>query len=265
LRLPRARRLLVVVVITALATAALASCSSSKKSGSASSTGHGVTGTIQVFAAASLTEVFTDLGTQFEKDHPGTKVVFQFAASSALATNINQGDKADVFASASPSNMQGVVDAGNASNPQTFAKNEMEIAVPPDNPRHVGSLDDLAKSDVKVAVCQPQVPCGKTAHQVFDNAKITVKPTTEQPDVKSTLLQVENGAVDAGVVYVTDVKSAGDKVKPVEIPADVNANTAYPMAVIKSSGNKPTAQAWVDFVLSGTGESALSAAGFLSP
>jgi molybdate transport system substrate-binding protein len=260
----RIRAVVAAVIVGVLSTGMLAACSSSENS-SDSSSSNGINGTIQVFAAASLTEVFTDLGKQFEKDHPGTKVVFQFAASSALTTNINEGDKADVFASAAPSNMQAVVDASNASDPKTFAKNEMEIAVPPDNPGNVNSLDDLAKSGVTVALCQPQVPCGKTAQQVFSNAKITVKPVTEQPDVKSTLLQVENGAVDAGVVYVTDVKSAGTKVKGVEIPADVNASTDYPIAVVTASTNKPTAQAWIGFVLSSTGESALSAAGFLSP
>jgi molybdate transport system substrate-binding protein len=261
----RVRRVVTALVAASLACAMSAACSSSKKNSGSRSSGNQISGTIHVFAAASLTEVFTDLGKQFEKDYPGTEVVFQFAASSALATNIDQGDKADVFASASPRNMQSVVDAGNASDPKTFAKNEMEIAVPPDNPGNVASLDDLAKPGVKVALCQPQVPCGKTAQQVFTNAKITVKPVTEQPDVKSTLQQVENDAVDAGVVYVTDAKSAGGKVKGVEISADVNASTAYPIAVIKSSGNKPTAQAWVDLVLSGTGQSALKAAGFLSP
>lgn len=254
------------VIVAVLSTGMVAACSSSENSsGSSSSGGSDITGTIEVFAAASLTEVFTDLGKQFEKDHPGTKVDFQFAASSALATNIDEGDKADVFASAAPSNMQSVVDAGDASDPKTFAKNEMAIAVPPDNPGNVDSLDDLAKSGVKVAVCQPQVPCGKTAQQVFTNAKITVKPVTEQPDVKSTLAQVENDAVDAGVVYVTDVNSAGSKVKGVQIPADVNASTDYPIAVVTASTNKPTAQAWVEFVLSPTGQSALKAIGFLSP
>jgi molybdate transport system substrate-binding protein len=261
----RVRNVLTGIVAALLACAMSAACSSSKENSGGSSSRNEISGTIQVFAAASLTEVFTDLGKQFEKDHPGTTVVFQFAASSALATNIDQGDKADVFASAAAGNMQTVVDAGNASDPKTFAKNEMEIAVPTDNPGNVDSLDDLAKPGVKVALCQPQVPCGKTAQQVFSKAKITVKAVTEQPDVKSTLQQVENDAVDAGVVYVTDVKSAGTKVKGVEIPASVNASTDYPIAVIKSSGNRPTAQAWVDFVLSDTGQSALKAAGFLSP
>ena len=153
----RIRAVVAAVIVGVLSTGMLAACSSSNNS-SGGSSGNGTNGTIQVFAAASLTEVFTDLGKQFETDHPGTKVVFQFAASSALATNINEGDKADVFASAAPSNMQAVVDAGNASDPKTFAKNEMETAVPPGNPGNVNSLDDLAKPSVKVAVCQPQVP-----------------------------------------------------------------------------------------------------------
>lgn len=249
------------VVLAVVAVALTSACGSSKKS---TSTGQ-VSGTIQVFAAASLTETFTALGKQFESAHAGTKVQFQFAASSALSTQITQGAKADVFASASPKNMQTVVDAKDASNPKNFAKNQMEVAVPPDNPKKIDSLDDLSKPGVKVALCQVQVPCGKTARQVFTNAKITVKPVTEQPDVKSTLTQVENDSVDAGVVYVTDVKAAGSKVVGVQIPSGVNASTAYPIAVCSASKNTATAQAWVDFVLSSTGQSTLSSAGFQSP
>ena len=137
-----------------------------------------VSGTVTVFAAASLTESFTTLGKQFEAAHPGTTVKFNFGASSALAESINQGAPADVFASASPKNMQQVVDAGGASDPKTFANNVMEIAVPPDNPADVTQVTDLAKSSVKVALCQPQVPCGAVAQEVFKNANITVKPVT---------------------------------------------------------------------------------------
>lgn len=248
--------------VAVLTLVSVAGCGSSKKKTSDSNK---ITGTIQVFAAASLTETFTALGKQFEAAHPGTKVSFQFAASSALSTQITEGAKADVFASASPSNMAAVVAAGDATDPKTFAKNQMEIAVPPGNPKQITSVADLAKSGVKVALCQAQVPCGKTALQVFSNAKITVKPITEQPDVKSTLTQIENGAVDAGVVYVTDVKAAGSKVVGVDIPAAVNASTDYPIAVIKDSSHRASAKAWEDFVLSSTGATALAAAGFLSP
>jgi len=224
-----------------------------------------LSGSITVFAAASLKEAFTTLGKQFEAAHPGVKVTFSFGASSALATQIISGAPADVFASASPKNMQQVVTAGDASNPVNFVKNVMEVAVPPSNPAHVASVDDLAKSSVKVALCQPQVPCGATAAKVFKNAKITVKPVTLQPDVKSVLTQVELGNVDAGVVYVTDVHAAGAKVKGVPILASVDASTEYPIAPISKSGNSALAQAFVAYVLSPAGQSVLTADKFEKP
>ena len=205
------------LTVVALAAVAVAGCSSSGSSSTASgsssssspaassSSSAAQTGTITVLAASSLKGTFTQLGKQFEAAHPGDTVKFSFGASSALATQINSGAPADVFASASPKNMDQVVTPGNASNPQNFAKNIMEIAVPPSNPAKVTSVSDLAKSSVKVALCQPLVPCGVVAAEVFKNAKITVKPVTLQPDVKSVLTQVELGNVDAGVVYVTDV------------------------------------------------------------
>jgi molybdate transport system substrate-binding protein len=218
-----------------------------------------------VFAAASLKEAFTTIGKQFEAAHPGVKVTFSFAASSALATQIINGAPADVFASASPKNMDQVVTAGDASNPVNFVKNVMEVAVPPSNPAHVASVDDLAKSSVKVALCQPQVPCGATAAKVFKNAKITVKPVTLQLDVKSVLTQVELGNVDAGVVYVTDVHAAGTKVLGVPIPASLEASTEYPIAPISKSGDPAAAKAFVDYVLSPAGQSVLTAAKFEKP
>ncbi|MGW5241867.1 molybdate ABC transporter substrate-binding protein [Monashia sp. NPDC004114] len=228
-------------------------------------TSDAMSGDITVFAAASLTESFTELGKQFEAAHPGTTVTFSFAASSALAQQINSGAPADVFASASQKNMDQVVSAGGASDAKVFAKNVMEIATPPNNPAGVMSVNDLAKSSVKTALCQPQVPCGSVAEKVFSNAKITVKPVTLEPDVKSVLSKVQLGEVDAGVVYVTDVMAAGDKVKGVEIPADVNASTSYPIAALTKSGNASVAAAFVDFVLSPAGQSVLSGAGFQGP
>ena len=260
----------------ALAAVAVAGCSSSSSSspasGSSSSSAPATssspaaqTGTITVFAAASLKESFTQLGKEFAAAHPGDTVKFSFAASSALAEQINSGAPADVFASASTKNMDQVVTKGNASNPQNFAKNVMEIAVPPSNPANVTAVNDLAKSSVKTALCQPQVPCGTVAAEVFKNAKITVKPVTLQPDVKSVLTQVELGNVDAGMVYVTDVQAAGTKVKGVTIPADVNASTLYPIAALTHSTEQSIAQAFVAFVLSPTGEQELKAAGFAQP
>ena len=252
------------VSIAALAAVAVAGCSSSGSSSSGSG-GPAATGTITVFAAASLTGSFTQLGKRFEAAHKDDTVQFSFGPSSGLAAQITSGAPADVFASAAPANMDQVVKAGDASNPQNFAKNTMEVAVPPDNPAKVTSAKDLAKSSVKVALCQPQVPCGVVAAQVFKNAGIKVKPVTLQPDVKSVLTQVETGNVDAGMVYVTDVMAAGTKVKGVPIPASENGSTLYPIATISHSKHKSIAQAFVSYVLSPTGQQVLAAAGFEKP
>jgi molybdate transport system substrate-binding protein len=257
------------VFAAALAAVAAAGCSSSgspTSSPSTSSAGSAsTTGTITVFAASSLMGAFTQLGTQFAAAHPGDTVKFSFGPSSGLATQITSGAPADVFASAAPGNMDAVVSAGDASAPQDFAKNTAEVAVPPTNPANVSSVTKLSNSSVKVALCQPQVPCGVVAAEVFKNAGITVKPVTLQPDVKSVLTQVELGSVDAGVVYVTDVMAAGAKVKGVVIPANDNASTVYPIATINSSNHKSIAQAFVAYVLSPTGQKALAAAGFQKP
>ncbi|MGI8578730.1 MAG: molybdate ABC transporter substrate-binding protein [Nocardioidaceae bacterium] len=224
-----------------------------------------VTGTITVFAAASLTEAFTTLGHQFEAAHPGVTVKLDFDSSSTLAEQINQGAPADVFASAAPTNMQQVIAAGGASTSTNFVKNLMEIAVPPGNPAHVTGVSDLAKSSVKVALCQPQVPCGAVAAQVFRNAHVTVQPVTLEQDVKSTLTKVELDEVDAGVVYVTDVRSAGAKVKGIVIPNAINASTEYPIAALTKAPNPTGARAFVAYVRSAAGRKVLTADGFEKP
>jgi len=264
------------LTMAALAAVAVAGCSSSSttttsapaataSSSPAASSPAAATGTITVFAASSLMGTFTEIGKQFEAAHPGDTVKFSFGASSTLATQITSGAPADVFASAAPKNMDTVISAGDASNPQNFAKNTAEIAVPPSNPASVTSVNDLAKSSVKVALCEPQVPCGVVAAEVFKNAGIKVTPVTLQPDVKSVLTQVELGNVDAGVVYVTDVKAAGSKVKGVTIPASQNASTLYPIAAISGSKEMAIAQAFVAYVLSPAGQQVLAAAGFEKP
>ncbi len=268
------RRVVAVVAVLA-ATALGAGCSSGHTSSPVSSATAGAGGgsasraavhaTVVVFAAASLQEAFSTIAKQFESAHPGVTVKLNFGASSALATQINQGAPADVFASAAPKNMQQVVSAGSASASTTFVKNVMEIAVPPGNPARVNGVNDLAKSSVKVALCQPQVPCGAVAAQVFTHARITVKPVTLEPDVKSTLAKVELNEVDAGVVYVTDVRAAGSKVKAIVIPADVNASTTYPIATLSKAPNPAGARAFVGCVLSPAGQSVLSADGFEKP
>ncbi len=257
-----------VLAIAALGAVAVAGCGSSGSGSSASSTSSPAsssTGAITVFAAASLMGTFTQLGKQFEAAHSGDTVKFSFGPSSGLSEQITSGAPADVFASAAPANMDTVVKAGDAANPQDFAKNTMEVATPPSNPAKVTSVNDLAKKSVKVALCQPQVPCGVVAAEVFKNAGITVKPVTLQPDVKSVLTQVETGNVDAGMVYVTDVMAAGSMVKGVKIPAKDNASTLYPIATITSSKHKSEAQAFVSYVLSPAGQQVLTAAGFKKP
>jgi molybdate transport system substrate-binding protein len=239
--------------------------STSSSASTSPSTSDSLSGAITVFAAASLKDSFTRIGQQFEAAHPGVKVTFSFAASSALATQITSGAPADVFASASTKNMDQVVAAGAASSPRVFAKNVMELAVPPTNPGKVTGVSSLASSSVTFALCQPQVPCGATAAKVFTNAKITVKPVTLEPDVKAVLSKVQLGEVDAGVVYVTDVRAAADKVKGVQIPADVNASASYPIAALTKSANATTATAFADYVLSPDGASVLAAAGFQKP
>ena len=254
-----------IIAAAALAAVAAAGCSSS---GSGSSSGPSASpsgGTITVFAAASLMGTFTQLGKQFEAAHKGDTVKFSFGPSSGLATQITSGAPADVFASAAPANMDTVVQAGDASSPKNFAQNTMEVAVPPNNPAKVTSVNDLAKKAVKVALCQPQVPCGVVAAEVFKNAGITVKPVTLQPDVKSVLTQVELGGVDAGMVYVTDVMAAGTKVMGVKISASDHASTLYPIATINSSKHKSEAQAFMNYVLSPAGQQVLMAAGFEKP
>jgi len=236
---------------------------SSSRSGTPAPSTAALSGAITVFAAASLTDVFTTLAHQFEAAHPGTTITLSFGSSSTLATQITQAAPADVFASASTATMQTVVAAGEAAEPATFARNVLAIAVPPDNPGHVTALRDLASSDVTVALCQPEVPCGVSAAAVLAKAGLTVRPVTLEADVKATLTKVELDEVDAGLVYATDVLAAGAKVRGIEIPAEVNSATSYPIAALTASKQPALATAFVEYVLSADGSSVLTAAGFL--
>lgn len=257
------KRPLLLLVPLALLAPTLAACGSSS-SGSGSS-GSSSKVTITVDAAASLTGAFTTLGKQFEQAHSNVTVKFNFGPSSGLSEQIQQGAPVDVFASAATSNMDDVVKAGDAKSPENFVSNTLEIAVPPKNPAGITGLNDLTKKGVKVVVCQAQVPCGVVAAQVFKNAKIKVKPVSEEADVKSVLTKVTTGEADAGLVYVTDVKSAGDQVKGVTIPASVNTSTTYPIAVLSGSKHASTAKQFVALVQSAAGQKVLAAAGFAPP
>jgi molybdate transport system substrate-binding protein len=192
-------------------------------------------------------------------------VRFSFAASSALANQIVQGAPADVFASASEATMKQAADAGAVRDPRVFTRNALEIAVPPGDPAHVTGLADLARPEVKVALCQPQVPCGATAQKALAGAGVRVTPVTWEADVKATLTKVTLGEVDAGVVYVTDVRAAGRKVRGIPIPAARNVTTAYPIAALTHAPHPGTAAAFVRFVLSPEGQRVLADDGFEKP
>jgi molybdate transport system substrate-binding protein len=248
-------------LLAAAALLAVAGCGS----GTGATTPPAPSGHLTVFAAASLQQSFTAIGRAFEAAHAGSTVTFSFGPSSGLATQIVQGAPADVFAAASPATMQQVVDAKAAADPRTFAANVLEIAVPPGNPATIRSLADLARPAVKVALCQPQVPCGTLAREVLGNAKITVTPATLETDVKAVLTKVQLGEVDAGLVYVTDVAAAGRKVQGITIPPAVDAATRYPIAVLTAAANPSLAADFVGYVLSPAGQAELRKAGFAAP
>ncbi|WP_370063848.1 molybdate ABC transporter substrate-binding protein [Streptacidiphilus sp. MAP5-3] len=261
----------------ALALVGLAACSSSSSSssaGSSSSASAGasasssaaVTGKITVFAAASLKDTFTTLAKEFEAAHPGTSVTFSFGGSDTLAASIVNGAPADVFASASTTTMQTVTAKGdNAGAPVDFAKNELEIAVAPGNPKQITSLAQLADPKYKVALCAKTVPCGAAAVKALAAADIKLTPVTLEQDVTSALTKVELGEVDAALVYQTDVKGADKKVTGVNFPQAAKAITTYPVVALKGSSNSATAQAFAAFVASAQGEQVLQAAGFQAP
>ena len=217
--------------------------------------------TLTVFAASSLTSSFATLGTAFERAHPGVTVSFSFAASNTLAQQISAAAPADAFASASTKAMAQV--AGDVEGVKDFATNAAEIAVA--HGTRVSSLADLARPGLKVALCDSSVPCGALADEVLAAAHVTVKPVTRGLDVKSTLAYVTNGSADAAIVYVTDVKAAGDKVVGVEITAAQNASTTYQIATVRSSRHATLAQQFEDYVLSPDGQATLAAAGFSAP
>ncbi|WP_069161593.1 molybdate ABC transporter substrate-binding protein [Nocardia altamirensis] len=223
-------------------------------------------GTVTVFAAASLTETFTELGKQFEAAHPGVKVVYSFGASSALAEQINQGAPADVFASAAPKNMQQVKDKGEVTGtPVTFVRNRLEIAVPKGNPGHITGLADFGKAEPKIALCAEQVPCGAAAKTVFEAAGVTPQPDTREADVKAVLTKVKLGEVDAALVYRTDVLSAGDQVEGIDFAEAGKAINDYPVAPLAHAPNAAAAVAFVDFVKSAQARAVFTKAGFDAP
>ncbi|MFF1512563.1 molybdate ABC transporter substrate-binding protein [Streptomyces sp. NPDC058305] len=273
-RTRRTTRSLQVAGVSAAALLALSACSSSDDASSDSSStpkssassSPKLTGTVTVFAAASLKESFTSLGKEFEQAHPGTKVTFNFGGSDTLAASITGGAPADVFAAASPKTMAIVTDKKDAATtPATFVRNQLEIATLPGNPDRVSSLKDLTKSDLKVVLCDKTVPCGAAAQKALDASHLKLTPVSYEQDVKSALTKVELKEADAAVVYKTDVKAAGDKVEGVEFPESADAINDYPIALLKDAPNAEAAKAFIALVQSPEGQKVLTAAGFLKP
>ncbi|MFJ9567486.1 molybdate ABC transporter substrate-binding protein [Streptomyces fuscichromogenes] len=269
----RTRRTLQVAGASVAALLALSACSSSDDSSSAktkSDTSSAATpelsGSITVFAAASLQESFTTLKADFEKAHPGTKVNFSFGGSDTLAAQITGGAPADVFAAASPKTMAIVTAKNDAvGTPATFVRNQLEIATLPGNPDKVSSLKDLTKSSLKVVLCDKTVPCGAAAQKALDASKLKLTPVSYEQDVKSALNKVVLKEADAAVVYKTDVKAAGSKVEGVEFPESANAINDYPITLLKDAPNPTVAKAFIALVQSAEGQQVLNQAGFLKP
>ncbi|MFC9510417.1 molybdate ABC transporter substrate-binding protein [Streptomyces sp. NPDC057002] len=265
----RTRRMLQVAGVPAAALLTLSACSSSDSGsdkGSSAGSSPKLSGEVTVFAAASLKESFTTLGKEFEKDHPGTKVTFNFGGSDTLAASITSGAPADVFAAASTKTMAIVTDQKDAAGtPATFVRNQLEIATLPGNPHRISSLKDLTKSGLKVVLCDKTVPCGAAAQKALDASSLKLTPVSYEQDVKSALTKVELKEADAAVVYKTDVRAAGDKVEGVEFPESAKAVNDYPISLLKNAPNPDTAKAFMALVRSAEGQKVLSGAGFLKP
>ena len=248
-------------LVAVVATLALAGCGAPDDASDGE-----VTGTVTVFAAASLTEVFTALGEQLEGEHPGLDVQFNFAGSSALATQLTQGAPADVFASADTEQMDVVTNNGLVSTaPALFATNVLEIAVPAGNPGGITGLADLADPAQTIALCAVEVPCGAATEAVFDAAGLTPAPDTLEEDVRAALTKVTLGEVDAALVYATDVRAAGSAAEGIEFPESADAVNGYPICPLTDAPNPAGARAFVELVGSAAGQEALVAAGFGSP
>jgi molybdate transport system substrate-binding protein len=238
-------------------------CSSKSTSSSQSSQ---TSGSIVVFAAASLKPAFTKISQQFKTDNPGSDVNFEFMGSSELATQLTQGATADVFASADTAQMDTVAKAGLlAGNPTNFASNTLVIVTAPGNPKQVGSFADLNKPGLNVVICQKPVPCGSATQRVEDSTGVRLHPVSEELNVTDVLNKVTTGQADAALVYITDAISAKDKVTTVKFPEAAGAVNVYPIAVLKKAPRPALAQKFVAMVTGDTGQNILAQSGFAKP
>lgn len=210
-----------------------------------------------------MQSTFTELQQRFQAAHPGTTITFNFAGSQALATQLVEGASADVFVSANEAQMKVVTDAGlNTAAPTVFATNELTIAVPPDNPAGIRSLQDLTKKGLKLVVCAPAVPCGAATQKLESATGLSFSPVSEEQAVTGVLAKVRSGEADAGLVYKTDVIAAGDAVKGIDFPEASKAVNSNPIVLLKAAPNASAGQAWIDLVLSAEGQKVFTNAGF---
>ena len=259
------RRLATVLAVGAVL-AGLAGCGTAEPAAAPGASEPVLSGSITVFAAASLKATFTELAGTFEAAHPGTTVALNFAGSSDLVTQITEGAPADVFASADTKNMTRLSDAKLVrGSPTNFATNALTIAVPLGNPAGITSFADLARPRVKTVVCAAQVPCGAATATVEEATGVTLRPVSEESSVTDVLGKVIAGEADAGLVYVTDVIAAGGKVEGIDFAESSQAVNTYPIAAVADGKNAVVAAAFVDFVTGAVGQKVLQSAGFGKP
>ncbi|MEU9106931.1 molybdate ABC transporter substrate-binding protein [Streptomyces xanthophaeus] len=215
---------------------------------------------LTVLAASSLTDVFKTAGAAYEKAHPGTKITFSFAGSQELAAQVKQGAPADALVTADTKTMDGL--KAETGDPKVIAKNRLVIATAKGNPFKIDELKDLADTKIKVVLAAPEVPVGRYSKEILDKQGVTVKPVSEEPNVRAVLSKVELGEADAGLVYKTDSAKSGDKVVPVEIPDEQNAVASYPAATLKQSKNADAAAAFVAWLSNPEAQKILQDAGF---
>ncbi|MDQ3877952.1 MAG: molybdate ABC transporter substrate-binding protein [Actinomycetota bacterium] len=246
----------------------LAGCAGNAVSGNPAPRASGPERTLTILAASSLTSAFSALARTYESAHPGTRVTFSFAGSDTLASQIVQGAPADLFASASPTQMDTVVKLGKTDGaPQEFATNRLVVVTPPDNPAHITSIDDLANEGTTVVLAAPGVPAGDYAREVFQKLGIyravTTNVVSNELDDQSVLSKIRLGEADAGVVYVSDLSGgAKGQVHAVRIPASSNVIATYEIAPLSAASDPADAKAFEEFVLSDEGRSTLVKFGF---
>ncbi len=261
-------RTLLALVLTAAPTVMLLGCgdeSGTASDGSEQGIG-GVSGEVTVLAAASLTEPFEELGVQLAEEYPDLNVTFSFGPSSGLAEQAASGAPADVLATANTETMDNAVDAEVVDgSPQVFARNTLVLAVPAGNPGDVSAIDDLARDELRVAVCEPRVPCGAAAEMLLAEAAVTASPDTLTTDVKEATTLVSLGEVDAALIYRTDAAAAGDDVETVDVAEADSVVNDYPVAALADAPHPDGAQVVVDAITGDLGKTLLGEAGFLEP